>query len=248
MAAQIQTMSLTISDFLPTPSPKTVSSFRSKNAHLLSSQRKCVAPFRCVSGLACHSFSVDEISGVFHNKVLVAAGLSAAIGQLSKPFTSSLLYGKKFDLKGVVQAGGFPSTHSSVAVACATSLALERGFSDPVFGLAVVYAGLIMYDAQGVRREVGVHAKQLNKVLLQATSYSRDSSSSNVENIDPLFLEEQKPTDSALLLKSEKTMQTSKVEFSCSSPLKESIGHTEVEVIAGALLGFLVSLAVCPYV
>lgn len=27
-------------------------------------------------------------------------------------------------------------------------------------------------------------------------------------------------------------------------PLKESIGHTEVEVIAGALFGFLVSLAV----
>lgn len=27
--------------------------------------------------------------------------------------------------------------------------------------------------------------------------------------------------------------------------LKESVGHTEIEVVAGALLGFFVSLAVC---
>lgn len=47
-------------------------------------------------------------------QVLVAAVVSAAIGQLTKPFTSTVLYGKKFDLKAALQAGGFPSTHSSV--------------------------------------------------------------------------------------------------------------------------------------
>lgn len=31
-------------------------------------------------------------------------------------------------------------------------------------------------------------------------------------------------------------------------PLKESIGHTEIEVIAGALLGFLVGLAVYNFI
>lgn len=29
--------------------------------------------------------------------------------------------------------------------------------------------------------------------------------------------------------------------------LKESVGHTEIEVIAGAMLGFVVSLAICRY-
>lgn len=47
-------------------------------------------------------------------KVLIAAGVSMAIGQLSKPFSSVFLYGKEFDIKTVVQAGGFPSSHSSV--------------------------------------------------------------------------------------------------------------------------------------
>ncbi|KAK4595140.1 hypothetical protein RGQ29_018767 [Quercus rubra] len=107
----------------------------------------------------------DQISQLAHNKVLVAAGISAAIGQLSKPFTSVLLYGKGLDFKAAFQAGGFPSTHSSAVVATATIIALERGLSDSIFGLTVVYAGLIMYDAQGVRREVGNHAKVLNKVL-----------------------------------------------------------------------------------
>lgn len=48
------------------------------------------------------------------SKVLIAAGVSLAIGQLSKPFTSVFLYGKEFDIRVIVQAGGFPSSHSSV--------------------------------------------------------------------------------------------------------------------------------------
>lgn len=67
-----------------------------------------------------------------------------------------------------------------------------------------------------------------------------------------------KPTNSPLLLRSDdKIGQTSQAVLSTGLtdveeerttgsliPLKESIGHTEVEVIAGALLGFFVSLAV----
>ncbi|KAL6553303.1 hypothetical protein OROGR_007145 [Orobanche gracilis] len=265
-------MLLQICDFNGVPFPKTGNIFGPANAYLLSSRRNFTTPFRCVSELACHSISVHDIAGVLHNKVLVAAGLSAAIGQLSKPFTSNLLYGKKFDIKAVLQAGGFPSTHSSVVVATATSLVLERGFSDPVFGLSVVYAALVMYDAQGVRREVGTHAKELNKVLLRTASYStsfgnvirtdsscRGSSSSSVEIMDPVFSEDQKsfqknPINSSMVLKSDDmqtistyTRSSHNVEPNCS-PLKESIGHTEIEVVAGALLGFLVSLAICTYV
>ncbi|GFQ06002.1 uncharacterized membrane protein yuid [Phtheirospermum japonicum] len=248
-------MLLQICDFLGTPFSKRGNYLVSTNTHLVSSNRKSTATFRCISELACHSITVDGIAGVLHNKVLVAAGLSAAIGQLSKPLTSTLFYGNKFDFKAAVQAGGFPSTHSSAVVATATSLVLERGFSDSIFGLAVVYAGLIMYDAQGVRREVGTHAKELNKVLIRTTTSSNSTSSrndaktdsSNIENIDSLFSEEQNPTNSSLLLKSDNRMRTSNT-YKQSSPLKETIGHTEIEVAAGALLGFLVSLVVCPYV
>ncbi|XP_062093036.1 uncharacterized protein LOC133798638 [Humulus lupulus] len=212
---------------------------------------------------------LDEIPQLFHNKVLIAAGVSAAIGQLSKPFTSVILYGKEFDIKSTIQAGGFPSTHSSAVVAAATCLGVERGFSDSLFGATVVYAGLIMYDAQGVRREVGIHARTLNEIL---TAKSRENST-NAGDIDgfdsqpgtslPLnYLSNElssstsKSRNALLVPKSESKPQMQNPSgladetgeglerTSSYYPLKESIGHTEIEVIAGALLGFLVSLAV----
>ncbi|KAK3218161.1 hypothetical protein Dsin_012131 [Dipteronia sinensis] len=198
----------------------------------------------------------EDIAEIVHNKVLIAAGVSAAIGQLSKPFTGSLLYGRHFDLKATIQPGGFPSTHSSSVVAAATCLALERGFSDSIFGLTVVYACLVMYDAQGVRREVGIHARTLNRVLVPK---SKDGDLIDGEQVAPSTLNMAKdasplPSNStntpSLLLKSyEKTKKSGLADDDddikeTSIVLKESIGHTEVEVIAGALVGLFVSLAV----
>lgn len=231
--------------------------------------------------VACRSVGINDLAEITHNKVLIAAALSAAIGQLSKPFTSTILYGNKNTnfkfIKAAFQSGGFPSTHSSAAVATAMSLGIERGFSDAIFGLAVVYASLVMYDAQGVRREVGIHAKALNRVLLQNSIPLKDVDStidsqrrisfSNQENIESIFLEEAdsfstKDRNAEILVGSENRKgqigmlsscslasdakgETEKVAKSWDVPaLKESVGHNEFEVIAGALLGLFVSLAV----
>nr|POF12208.1 putative membrane protein yuid [Quercus suber] len=219
-------------------------------------------------------YTITRSGHLLVSEVLVAAGISAAIGQLSKPFTSVLLYGKDLDFKAAFQAGGFPSTHSSAVVATATIIALERGLSDSIFGLTVVYAGLIMYDAQGVRREVGNHAKVLNKVLAKIhvnSVHTKDRENMidsqpgtslpvSLERLGPLVSEEassftSKSTNSPLLLRSDDKMrQNNQAVLSSGSAanveegiertnenlisLKESIGHTEVEVIAGALLGF----------
>ncbi|GLT98920.1 hypothetical protein SLE2022_163940 [Rubroshorea leprosula] len=198
---------------------------------------------------------LDDVAQIAHNKVLIAAGVSAAIGQLSKPFTAVILYGRDFDFKAAFQAGGFPSTHSSSVLAAATTLALERGFSDSLFGLTVVYAGLVMYDAQGVRREVGNHARALNNKSSINSIASKDkdgfidlqrgtSSTLSMASLDPR--PSTKSMKSPQLVTTEQRVnQTTRLAANHDeSPLKESIGHTEVEVVAGALLGFLVSLAV----
>lgn len=62
---------------------------------------------------------------------MIAAVVSAAIGQLSKPYTCVLLYGKDFDFKTTFQAGGFPSTHSSV---CSLFLLIFPILSSACFG------------------------------------------------------------------------------------------------------------------
>ncbi|KAA8527212.1 hypothetical protein F0562_008559 [Nyssa sinensis] len=243
-------------------------------SHSVLSRRKAK---HAASPCVCIRLGIDEVAEIAHNKVLIAAAVSAAIGQLSKPFTSAIIYGNKnnFNFRAAFKAGGFPSTHSSAVVATATSLGLERGFSDAIFGLAVVYAGLIMYDAQGVRREVGTHAKALNRVLLknQLNSISPNDASVLIDslpgasssNSEPLLLGEAspfrpKPTNASLLHRSDNRMSQSnalisstiaadmegrseKAASSCT-PLNESVGHTVIEVIAGALLGLFVSMAV----
>lgn len=47
-------------------------------------------------------------------KVLVAATLASAIGQLSKPLTSAATDGKRIDWREAIRAGGMPSTHAAV--------------------------------------------------------------------------------------------------------------------------------------
>ncbi|GAU33280.1 hypothetical protein TSUD_279540 [Trifolium subterraneum] len=280
-----------------------------------------------------HEPNLESHIGSHEPDVLIAAVVSMAIGQLSKPFTSVFLYGKEFDVKALVQAGGFPSSHSSATVACATLLGLERGLSDPIFGLALVYAGLVMYDAQdltvlrinpqfasqtirgiltmvfdlickhkstseeggggrspaavddlcsgngprgeGVRREVGIHARTMNKLLLQLhinylhskhkeALINSQSGSSNPPKVghEKSLLSQETTANAFVAVKSEGKIRQSDEELLSSDlfledakeisklvadgflPLKESVGHTEVEVVAGGLLGFLVALAV----
>ncbi|KAL6283061.1 hypothetical protein ACE6H2_013990 [Prunus campanulata] len=256
-------------------------SYSGKPHNLVFKGPICLRKPKASSPTCLRAQLLEEITQLAHNKVLIAAGVSAAIGQLTKPVTSVILYGKDLDFKAIVQAGGFPSTHSSAVVATATTLGLERGLSDSIFGLTVVYAGLVMYDAQGVRREVGNHAKVLNKTLPESTRMNavptkdrgginpkpKTSSSSSLksDSFGSLLSEEansfsSKPTNGPLVsLSDNKMRQTTETQMSSglgtdaeqgleragnrSTLLKESIGHTEVEVTAGALLGFLVGLA-----
>lgn len=116
---------------------------------------------------------------------------------------------------------------------------------------------------------MGSHAKALNRVLYRnkldsdwcsnnandfAESFPGESSS-NLETRNPLLLgiiksfQRRLPNDSSLLKTDNRSKpllkgEAESIPFGCT-PLKESVGHTEIEVIAGALLGFFVSLAAC---
>lgn len=116
-----------------------------------------------------------------------------------------------------------------------------------------------------MRREVGAHAKVLNKITVHQSSFDPNGKScsqptksySNSESsFEPQVLNiEANTTQSSnkrvtnkLVLDSRNSDVRSDVERVESEEftkrLKESVGHNEVEVMAGALLGFLVSLAV----
>ena len=72
---------------------------------------------------------------------------------------------KKFNFKRILGAGGMPSSHSAVVVSLATMIGKSQGINSPIFGLAIIFAFVVMYDAAGVRRAAGKQAKLLNKIV-----------------------------------------------------------------------------------
>ena len=72
---------------------------------------------------------------------------------------------KKFNFKRILGAGGMPSSHSAVVVSLATMIGKSQGIESPIFGLATIFAFVVMYDAAGVRRAAGKQAKLLNKIV-----------------------------------------------------------------------------------
>ena len=76
-----------------------------------------------------------------------------------------LITTKKFNFKRILGAGGMPSSHSAVVVALCTMIGKNYGVNSAIFGLSVVFAFVVMYDAAGVRRAAGKQAKLLNKIV-----------------------------------------------------------------------------------
>ena len=72
---------------------------------------------------------------------------------------------KKFNFKRILGAGGMPSSHSAVVVALCTMIGINYGVNSAIFGLSIVFAFVVMYDAAGVRRAAGKQAKLLNKLI-----------------------------------------------------------------------------------
>lgn len=94
----------------------------------------------------------------------------AVIAWLSAQLLKVLFYGIKhrtFSLERLMGAGGMPSSHTSTVTSLAVAIARVYGLGSPLFAIALVLAGIVMYDASGVRRAAGEQAKVLNRLLFE---------------------------------------------------------------------------------
>jgi acid phosphatase family membrane protein YuiD len=133
--------------------------------------------------------------------VLWAAGLSWLLAQLLKTLRYFILT-HKLNLSYIVASGGMPSSHSALVTGLATAVGRVDGFTSTTFAIAAVLAGIVMYDAAGVRQAVSKQARLLNMML------------------DDFFHE----------------------RGINERRLQEFIGHTPVQVFAGALLGIAIGI------
>jgi len=65
----------------------------------------------------------------------------------------------------LINAGGMPSSHSSLMTAVTTAIGLNQGWDSPLFILSLSVTGIVIYDATGVRRQAGLHAERINHIL-----------------------------------------------------------------------------------
>ncbi|MFH1782515.1 MAG: divergent PAP2 family protein [Candidatus Omnitrophota bacterium] len=98
------------------------------------------------------------------NKVFLATLLAWLMAQSVK-VAIGVIQEKRFNFKWFVGTGGMPSSHAATVSALATSTGLTFGFSSPFFAIAFFFAFIIMFDAQGVRRQSGHQAEALNKII-----------------------------------------------------------------------------------
>ena len=91
------------------------------------------------------------------NPVLFIPAISWVIAQIMKAIINAIV-NKKFSVDRLVGDGGMPSGHSATVTSLAIMCGLTSGFDSTVFGLATIFAIVVMHDALGVRREAGKHA------------------------------------------------------------------------------------------
>lgn len=141
-------------------------------------------------------------TALIKNYPLVAAVIGWFLAQALKIATHLAKYGE-FIPRLFFSSGGMPSSHSSCTIALTTACAVQYGFSSPYFAISIILSSIVMYDAQGIRRAAGEHARIINKIA-----------------------------------KDLKKGDTSYIQ----NDLKELLGHTPFQVLAGAVLGIVIAL------
>ncbi len=101
---------------------------------------------------------------IFQNQVLISA-LLAWSGAQSFKLAIDYARTRSWDWSLLLRAGGMPSSHSALITATAHSIGLNSGFDTPLFAMSVAMAMIVIYDATGIRRQAGQHAKIINAII-----------------------------------------------------------------------------------
>lgn len=97
------------------------------------------------------------------NKAILNALGTIVFAQFLKIPIKKLTKGE-WDWGMFLETGGMPSSHSAGVSSLATYIALKRGIRTIDFALAAIFGLLVMYDAQGVRRQAGELTIKLNNL------------------------------------------------------------------------------------
>lgn len=104
------------------------------------------------------------MNNLWNNKILLVAVLADLVAQGIKPV---IHYSESHEWKWhlLFSNGGFPSSHSASVTALTTMVGFIDGLASPLFAICVMFSAIVIFDATGVRQEVGKHARTLNAIF-----------------------------------------------------------------------------------
>jgi len=102
--------------------------------------------------------------GILSNGPLMVALLATVLAQVLKIVIVAATE-RRFAPDRLLETGGMPSSHSAAVTALTLSIGLEVGWSSPAFAISAVFAGIVMYDATGIRRAAGMQAQLINDLV-----------------------------------------------------------------------------------
>lgn len=107
---------------------------------------------------------LHTFDGILVNHVLICSLVAWFIAQALKiPLYYRVEH--RWQWNRFVGSGGMPSSHTSMVVALSITVGALNGFDSALFGICLVLATIVMYDATGVRREAGTQATVINQIL-----------------------------------------------------------------------------------
>ena len=96
-------------------------------------------------------------------KLIIIPLFGVIISQIIKFIIESIKYKKILFNRLINGSGGLPSSHATLVSSLTNLMYLNYGYSE-YFVISLVFSLIILYDAIGVRYEVGKHARILNEL------------------------------------------------------------------------------------
>jgi uncharacterized protein len=126
------------------------------------------------------TISVAATSHTRGGQVIVVTILCSFIAQVIK-IVAKLIRTGTLDLRLMSKTGGMPSSHSCCTAGMAASVGIIDGFTSVSFAIAFCLAMIVMYDAAGIRRSVGIQARILNEMMTEIFSDHPKLSSARIK-------------------------------------------------------------------
>lgn len=124
---------------------------------------------------------MNNFSAILENRIMWMALAAWILAQAAKILLNFLLE-KKWDFDLLVSSGGFPSSHTAIVSALAISIGKAEGWDSSLFAISVALAVIVMYDAAGVRRAAGNHARVINYLVEWMRMHQADRLADNLQH------------------------------------------------------------------